>query len=81
MGMEDNNILDELVSDLSFQPFTINVQKINITIHSIGTPAKRGAGCGFASSFIYSKSKGRALFFQTINENKCSVLIYKIFSF
>ncbi|CAG8787581.1 15604_t:CDS:2, partial [Gigaspora rosea] len=35
MGMNDNNILEELVSDLSFQPFTINLQKISIVIHSI----------------------------------------------
>ena len=80
MGMEDNNILDELVSDLSFQPFTINIQKIkkiNITIHLIGISAKQEAGCDFTSSFIHSKSKERALFFQTVNENGCSVRIYK----
>ena len=81
MGMEDNNILDELVSDLSFQPFMISIQqqikKINIMIHSIGMPAKQGAGCGFTSSFIYSKSKECALFFQTVNENGCSIRIYK----
>jgi hypothetical protein len=78
MGMDDNNILDEIVSDLSFRPFSINVQqKINVTIHSMGEPAKQGAGCGFTSSFIHTKSKERALFFQTINENGCSVYIYK----
>ncbi|CAI2187271.1 7138_t:CDS:2 [Funneliformis geosporum] len=38
MGMDNNNILDELVSDLSFQPITINLQKISIVIHSIGVP-------------------------------------------
>jgi hypothetical protein len=59
MGMDDNDILDEIVSDLSFQPFSINIQKINITIHSIGVPTKREAGCGFTSSFIYTKSKER----------------------
>ena len=46
-------------------------------IHSIGMPAKQGAGCGFTSSFIYSKSKECALFFQTVNENGCSIRIYK----
>ncbi len=76
MGMEDNNILDELLSDLSFQPFSINIQKINITIHSIGIPEKQEVGCGFASSFI-CKSKEPALFFQTINENGCSSYVYK----
>jgi hypothetical protein len=77
MGLEDSNILDELVLDLSFRPFTINLKKINVTIHSIGVPTKQGAGCGFASSFIYSKSKERVLFFQTVDENGCSVCIYK----
>src|SRR2546429_936353 len=77
MGMEDDNILNELVSDLSFQPFSINIQKINIIIHSISVPVKQEAGCGFASSFTHSKSKERALFFQTINDNGCSVHIYK----
>jgi hypothetical protein len=52
MGMDDNDILDEIVSDLSFQPFSINIQKINITIHSIGVPTKREAGCGFHLLFI-----------------------------
>ena len=77
MGMEDDNILNELVSDLSFQPFSINIQKINIIIHSISVPVKQGAGCGFASSFTHSRFKERALFFQTINDNGCSVYIYK----
>ncbi|CAG8724506.1 13916_t:CDS:2 [Funneliformis caledonium] len=81
MGIEDNNILDELVSDLSFQPFMISIQqqikKINIMIYSIGMPAKQGAGCGFTSSFIYFKSKECALFFQTVNENRYSIRIYK----
>jgi hypothetical protein len=61
-GIEDNNILDELLSDLSFQPFSISIQKINITIHLIDIPEKQGVGCGFASSFIY-RSKEPALFF------------------
>ena len=78
MGMDDNDILSEIVSDLSFQPFSINVQKINITIHSIGVSTKQGVGCGFTSSFIYTKSKERALFFQTVNENKSSIYIYKV---
>ena len=77
MGMEDDNILNELVSDLSFQPFSINIQKINIIIHSISVPVKQGAGCGFASSFTHSRFKERAIFFQTINENSCSIHIYK----
>src|SRR5436190_4072849 len=59
MGMEDNNILDELVSDLSFQPFMINLQKIKITIHSIDVPANQRDLYGFASSFLYYKSKER----------------------
>ena len=32
---------------------------------------------GFTSSFIYSKSKECALFFQTVNENECLIRIYK----
>ncbi|CAG8709677.1 462_t:CDS:2, partial [Funneliformis caledonium] len=40
-------------------------------------PAKQGVGCRFTSSFIYSKSKECALFFQTVNENGCSIRIYK----
>ncbi|CAG8510644.1 8115_t:CDS:2 [Gigaspora rosea] len=77
MGMNDNNILDELVSDLSFQPFTINLQKISIVIHSIGILAKQEAECEFASSFIYFTSKERILVFQTVNKDRFSVCIYK----
>jgi hypothetical protein len=75
MGMEDTDILNELVSDLSFQPFLINIPKIKILIHSIGTPTKQGARPGFASSLIHYKSA--VLFFQTINEDGCSICIYK----
>ena len=77
MGMDDNDILSEIVLDLSFQSFSINVQKINITIHSIGMSTKQEVGCRFTSFFIYTKSKERALFFQTVNKNKSSVYIYK----
>ncbi|CAB4461625.1 unnamed protein product [Rhizophagus irregularis] len=77
MGMDDNDILSEIVSDLSFIPFSINMQKINITIHSIGASTNKGVGSGFASSFIYTRSKERALFFQTVNENESSIYIYK----
>ncbi|CAB4485259.1 unnamed protein product [Rhizophagus irregularis] len=77
MGMDDNDILSEIVSDLSFLPFSINMQKINITIHSIGASTNKGIGSGFASSFIYTRSKERALFFQTVNENESSIYIYK----
>ncbi|GET01816.1 hypothetical protein GLOIN_2v1884984 [Rhizophagus clarus] len=77
MGMDDNNILDEIVSDLSFQPFSIHIQKIDIIIHSIGMSAKQGTGCEFTSSFIYTKSKEHTLFFQTVSENGCSIYVYK----
>ncbi|CAB5383731.1 unnamed protein product [Rhizophagus irregularis] len=53
------------------------MQKINITIHSIGASTNKGVGSGFASSFIYTRSKERALFFQTVNENESSIYIYK----
>ncbi|GBB90470.1 hypothetical protein RclHR1_17450001 [Rhizophagus clarus] len=77
MGMDDNNILDEIVSDLSFQPFSIHIQKINIIIYLIGILAKQRTGCEFTSSFIYTKSKERTLFFQTVSENGCSIYVYK----
>ncbi|RIA82600.1 hypothetical protein C1645_862350 [Glomus cerebriforme] len=77
MGIEDTDILDELISDLSFQPFLINIPKIKILIHSIGTPTKQGESPGYASSLIHYKSKDHVLFFQTINEDGCSIYIYK----
>ncbi|CAG8658383.1 12588_t:CDS:2 [Funneliformis caledonium] len=60
MGMEDNNILDELVM-----------------IHSIGIPTEQRDLYGFASSFLYYKSKERVLFFQTVDENGYSICVYK----
>ncbi|CAG8731742.1 35737_t:CDS:2, partial [Racocetra persica] len=77
IGMDDNNILDELVSDLSFQLFMINLQKISIVIHSIGILTKQGAEYGFALSFIYSKSNECILIFQTVNKDRYSICIYK----
>ncbi|CAG8813163.1 11488_t:CDS:1, partial [Racocetra persica] len=77
MNIDDNNILDELVSDLFFQPFMINLQKISIVIHSIGILTKQEAKYRFASSFIYSKFNEYILIFQTINKDRYSVCIYK----
>jgi hypothetical protein len=77
MGLEDTDILNELVSDLSFRPFSINISQIKILIHSIGTPTKQEAGPGFASSLTYYKSNEFVLFFQNINEDGCSINIYK----
>ncbi|RHZ50879.1 hypothetical protein Glove_490g69 [Diversispora epigaea] len=74
MGMENESILNELVSDLNFRPFSINTLKFNILIHSIGEN-----GFEFASSLFYSKSKERALFFQTMNDNEYSICIYKAY--
>ena len=65
MGMEDNKILDELVFDLPFQPFIINLQKIKIMIHSIGVPTKKKA-CGFASSFYIQNPKNVFYFFKLL---------------
>ncbi|CAG8749428.1 6325_t:CDS:2, partial [Gigaspora rosea] len=67
----------ELVLDLSFQPFTINLQKISIVIYSIGISVKQGTEYGFASFFIYSKSKECILVFQTVNKDRYSICIYK----
>jgi hypothetical protein len=52
MGMEDNNILDELLSDLSFQPFSISIQKNQHNNTFNPYTRKTRSGCGFASSYL-----------------------------
>ncbi|CAG8834285.1 23078_t:CDS:1, partial [Racocetra persica] len=44
MGFDDQTILSELISDISFQPFNISINKLSIIIHSIGVSLNKDWG-------------------------------------
>src|SRR5277367_5165797 len=78
MGFNDQKILDELVSDIPFQPFSITVNKLSIIIHSIGissVEAWHSAGKGFAVSLVYNYAKDRAVFYCGFNERAAFIEI------
>ncbi|PKK56639.1 hypothetical protein RhiirC2_799605, partial [Rhizophagus irregularis] len=78
MGFDDETITHELLSDISFVPIFIRIDRILIVVSQIGISSHEdyyGAGPGFLSTLI-TKYKGKqSLFVQSI-ENKCNLDIY-----
>ncbi|GES87014.1 hypothetical protein GLOIN_2v1802473 [Rhizophagus clarus] len=78
-GLENKNITDQLLVDIPFRPFIIQVDKFSIIIYSLGVSAKEGylgAGSGYTSSFIHKYSQKRCIFIQKIRESDCIIQIW-----
>lgn len=78
-GLENKDITDQLLVDIPFRPFTIQVDKFSIIIYSLGVSAKEGylgAGPGYTSSFIHKYSQKRCLFIQKIRESDCIIQMW-----
>ncbi|CAB5326646.1 unnamed protein product [Rhizophagus irregularis] len=55
-GLENTDITDQLLVDIPFRPFTIQIDKFSIMIYGLGVFTKEGylgAGPGYISSFIH----------------------------
>ena len=60
MGLENNDIANQLLVDVEFQPFSIKVDNYNVVIFSVGTSSQKdwsGAGPGYMSSFVHVYKK------------------------
>ena len=78
-GLENENITDQLLMDIPFRPFTIQMDKFSIIIYGLGVSTNEnylGAGPGYRSSFIHKYSQKRCLFVQKIRENDCVIQIW-----
>src|SRR5207248_9361757 len=78
MGFDDETITHELLSDISFVPIFIRINRILIVVSQIGISSLEGcygAGPGFLSTLITKYKDKQSLFVQSI-EDKCNLDIY-----
>ncbi|CAJ0904675.1 15571_t:CDS:1, partial [Entrophospora sp. SA101] len=76
---EDQIILKELLTDISFQPLSILLDKISINIFKMGFSSNEEwhrAGDGYLSSFSYAYKRTNCNFIQKISNGLCYVEIW-----
>ncbi|MDW3630574.1 MAG: hypothetical protein QOK71_03975 [Nitrososphaeraceae archaeon] len=81
MGFDHPEVIEELLLDVNFQPFKINVsERIQIFVSQIGNywnTKWNGVGEGFCSSFSSKYKQRWSLFVQKIISNHCTIEIYQ----
>jgi hypothetical protein len=79
MGFDNENIVEQLLHGVTFQPFKIQVDNLSIFISKLGatsTENENSIQSGYQSSFI-SKFRGKqCLFVQQINDNGYKIDIF-----
>src|SRR5215213_10068093 len=79
LGFDNPDIINELLLDVDFHPFFINLDKIKIFISSVGKEWNMkwdGVGEGFISSFSSKFKEKSCLFVQKITGGNCFVEVY-----
>ncbi|RIB28724.1 hypothetical protein C2G38_2028290 [Gigaspora rosea] len=76
LGFDDENIIQELLSDVLFYPFKITVDKLSILIIELGYSNGNNM-VGYRSSFIYKYQDKQSLFVQRIEDKKCHIEIFQ----
>jgi hypothetical protein len=80
LGLDSQQIIDELLIDVKFQPYSIKIDKHNLLVYSIGSSNKNcflKAGNGYISSFIHKYKNERCIIVQKILEKTCIVEMWK----
>lgn len=79
-GLEDDDIIKQLLSEVLFQPFHIKQNNITIFIVHIGASDDESlhfAGSGYISSFNHKVRGDQCLVVQTINEYDIRIHVYR----
>ena len=81
MGFECEEIIQQLIANISFFPIFIRIENFSIVITSIGSSSKNENGyyiaeAGFISSFITRYNGAQHLFLLEIQEECCLLKIY-----
>ncbi|CAG8816432.1 10062_t:CDS:1, partial [Gigaspora rosea] len=76
LGFDDENIIQELLSDVLFYPFKITVDKLSILIIELGYSNGNNM-VGYRSSFMYKYQDKQSLFVQRIEDKKCHIEIFQ----
>ncbi|GBC10581.1 hypothetical protein RclHR1_09740006 [Rhizophagus clarus] len=82
MGWDNKNIIDVLLSNINFCPFSCKVDEYEIFIYELGSSIRSDwnkVGNGYKSSIIHTYKKRAAIFISEIDDNKCYVYIYQDF--
>ncbi|CAG8849528.1 41757_t:CDS:2, partial [Gigaspora margarita] len=77
MGLDNNIILKEIISDLTFQLVIFLLGKLHIMIHTIGVSKHKDwnwTGPGYTASLIYGKNN--LLYLQGFEYDKCYIQTY-----
>lgn len=74
MGFDDEQIVKELLEDVEFYPFTINIQNISIFVAGLNSDR---FGAGYISMFTNKFRGQRCLFVQKIKKKLFYVEVYK----
>ncbi|CAJ0832054.1 12589_t:CDS:2 [Entrophospora sp. SA101] len=78
LGWDNEEILEDSLKDIDFQPFAIKLDKFLIYIIDIGMGEESdfGVKIGYTSSFIGEYKRTYALFIQTVEYDHCKISIY-----
>ncbi|GES75262.1 hypothetical protein GLOIN_2v1834394 [Rhizophagus clarus] len=82
MGWDNKNIIDVLLSNIDFCPFSCKVGEYEIFIYGLGSSTHSDwnkADNGYKSSIIHTYKKRAAIFVSEIDDDKCYVYIYQDF--
>ena len=80
LGLDSQQIINELLMDVKFQPYSIKIDKFNLLVYSIGSSNQNhflGAGEGYISSFIHKYKNERCIIVQKILEKTCIIEMWK----
>jgi hypothetical protein len=75
LGFDNEDIIHELLSDISFYPFKITIDKLSILIIRLGDLNDDMAG--YLSSFMYKYQGKQSLFVQKIESKNCYIEVFQ----
>ena len=80
LGLDSQQIINELLVDVKFQPYSIKIDKFSLLVYGIGSSNQNcflGAGEGYVSSFIHKYKNERCIFVQKILGKKCIIEMWR----
>ena len=76
LGFDDENIIQELLSDVLFCPFKITVDKLSILIIKLGD-SNNNQMVGYQSSFMYKYQQQQSLFVQKVESEEYLIEVFR----
>jgi hypothetical protein len=79
LGFESNDIVQELLLNIEFRPYSIQIESITLFIYGLGISKNKefcGAGNGYISSFNYKFAKKWCTFIQRIINDKFIIEVW-----